>query len=85
MRRCMCIFCSECGVHERGVLSISAYAGVYVSHVFLTSSYTFAYTLAAACAHAFVCTVCSSALGNEVGEVELVYEEHHLLGVGDHI
>jgi len=33
--------CGGCGVHYTGVLGASAYAGVYVIQVFLTSAYKF--------------------------------------------
>ena len=41
----------------------------------MTSAYTFAYTLAAGCAHAFMCVqFVHSSLGNKGGGVQLVYE-----------
>ena len=48
---------------------------MYVRQVLSTSAYTFAYTLATGCAYALMyMQVVHSALGNEDGGVQLVYE-----------
>ena len=74
-------------MHQTSFLSNSAYAGVYVTQVFVTSAYTFAYSGCRVCTCARVCAFCSLALGHkgarQGGEVELVYGEHLLLGMGD--
>ena len=47
--------CSECYMHFTGVLGTSAWAGVYVTQVCFTPTYTSANTLAAGCAHMCIC------------------------------
>jgi len=42
-------------MHFTGVLGTSAWAGVYVTQVFFTPTYTSANTLAAGCAHLRIC------------------------------
>jgi len=49
-------FCSECCVHfVTGALGTSAWADVYVTQVFLTTTYISANTLFAGCAHMCIC------------------------------
>jgi len=61
-----------------------ACAGVYVKQKLWTSAYTFAYTLATGFAHALMyVNFVHSALGNEDGGVQLVYEGTCCLAWGD--
>jgi len=60
-----------------------ACAGVYITQVLCTSAYTFAYTLATGCAYALMYVqFVHSALGNEDGEIQLVYEGTSCLAWG---
>ena len=60
-----------------------ACAGVYVKQVLCASAYTFAYTLATGCACALMYVrFVQLALGNEDGEVQLVYESTCCLAWG---
>ena len=52
MRGCMDIFSGGRGMHQTGVMSTSACAGVYTTQMFLTLVYIFANTLFIGCAHA---------------------------------
>ena len=66
--RRVCIHFDRCCEHH-------ACAGMYVRQVLWTSAYTFAYTLATGCAYALMyMQFVHSALGNEDGGVQLVYE-----------
>ena len=62
MRIHMCVgiyicafFCSECYVHFTGVLGTSAWAGVYVTQVWIYTNVHICDTLAAGCAHMCIC------------------------------
>jgi len=60
-----------------------ASAGVFVEQVLRTSAHTFAYTLATGCAYALMYVqFVHSALGNEGGGVELVYQSTSCLAWG---
>ena len=69
------VACIQTGVH--------ACASVYVKQVLRTSAYTFAYTLAAGCAYALMyAQFVHSALADEGGGVQLVYESNCCLAWG---
>jgi len=82
MSGCMCICCSGCAVHEIGVLSTSAWVHVQVCTLrqvsVETSVHIYKYILRRVC----TCAVCSLALGDESGGVQLVYAGHLLLAWG---
>jgi len=68
--RRVCVHFDRCREHH-------ACAGVYARHVLWTSVYTSAYTLATGCAYASALMhvqFVHSALGNEDGEIQLVYQ-----------
>jgi len=67
-------------MHQTGVLSTSACAGVYATEV---SVHVCGHTLHRECTCARVCAVCSIALGHEGGGVQLVYAWHILLAWRD--
>jgi len=48
-------FCSECCLHFTGVLGISALAGVYVTQMCFYTNVHICDTLAAGCAHMYIC------------------------------
>ena len=48
-------FCSECYMHFTGVVGTSAWAGVYVTQVWLYTKVHICDTLAAGCAHMCIC------------------------------
>jgi len=75
--------CGGCCVHYTSVLGVSAYTGVYVIQVFLDiSMHICEHTRCRLLKCALVCAICSSLLGVEDGEGQLVYGEHLSLGVG---
>ena len=62
MRIHMCVgiyicafFCSECYMHFTGVVGSSAWAGVYVTQVCFYTNVHICDTLAAGCAHMYIC------------------------------
>ena len=60
-----------------------ACAGVYIAQVLCASACTFAYTLATGCAYALMYVqFVHLALGNEDGEIQLVYEGTSCLACG---
>jgi len=70
--RKVCMHLDRCFNHH-------ACAGVYVKQMLCASAYTFAYTLATGCAYGLMYV---SALGNEGGRVQLVYEGTSCLAWG---
>jgi len=55
MYRYVHFFCSECYMHFTGVLGTSAWAGVYVTQVCFYTNVHIWDTLAAGCAHMYIC------------------------------
>jgi len=83
MHECICIFCGECACFFDRCCEHHACECVYGRQVLWTSAYTFAYTLATGCASALVyMQLVHSALGNEDGGVQLVYESTCCLAWG---